>query len=98
MLNAWVETTQSTSKHYPVEQRERGMKMVLDHLGEFQSVYAAGQAIGPKAGVSTEPFRGQVLQAQADASERLGVATAELQRIRDLEREVRELSRRSTRF
>jgi hypothetical protein len=40
------------SKHYPVEQRERAVKMVLDHLGEYRSVYAASQAIGPKVGVS----------------------------------------------
>jgi hypothetical protein len=38
------------AKHYPVEQRERAVKMVLDHLGEYRSVYAACQAIGPKVG------------------------------------------------
>ena len=42
------------SKHYPVEQRERAVKMVLDHLGECRSVYAAAQAIGPKVGVGPE--------------------------------------------
>ena len=35
------------AKHYPVEQRERAVKMVLDHLDEYQSMYAACQAIGP---------------------------------------------------
>jgi hypothetical protein len=39
------------SKHYPVEQRERAVKMVLDDLGECRSVYAAAQAVGPKVGV-----------------------------------------------
>jgi transposase len=28
------------SKHYPVEQQERAVKMVLDHLDEYRSVYA----------------------------------------------------------
>jgi transposase-like protein len=37
------------TKHYPVEQRERAVKMVLDHLDEYRSVYAACQAIGPTA-------------------------------------------------
>ena len=46
------------SKHYPVEQRERAVKMVLDHLGEYRSVYAASQAIGPKVGVGPETFIG----------------------------------------
>jgi transposase len=45
------------SKHYPVEQRERAVKMVLDHLSEYRSVYAACQAIGPKVGVGAESLR-----------------------------------------
>jgi transposase-like protein len=41
----------STSRRYPPELRERAVRMVLDHLGEYRSVYAACQAIGPKVGV-----------------------------------------------
>jgi transposase len=37
--------------HYPVEQRERAVKMVLDHLDEYRSVYAACVAVGRKVGV-----------------------------------------------
>jgi transposase-like protein len=58
------------SKHYPVEQRDRAVKMVLDHLCECRSVYAACQAIGPKVGVGEESRRRWVLQAQVDASQR----------------------------
>jgi len=79
------------SKHYPVEQRERAVKMVLDHLGEYRSVYAACQAIGPKVGVGAESLRRWVLQAQVDAAQRPGATTADQQRIRALEREVRDL-------
>jgi transposase len=82
---------QIMSKHYPVEQRERAVKMVLDHLDEYRSVYAACRAIGPKVGVGAESLRRWVLQAQVDASARPGVTTVEQQRIRDLEREVRDL-------
>ena len=57
------------SKHYPVEQRERAVKMVLDHLDEYRSVYAACQAIGPKVGVGAESLRRWVLQAQVDAQQ-----------------------------
>lgn len=78
-------------KHYPVEQRERAVKMVLDHLGEYRSVYAACQGIGPKVGVGVESLRRWVLQAQVDTAERPGVSSAEAQRIKDLEREVRDL-------
>jgi transposase len=79
------------SKHYPVEQRERAVKMVLDHLDEYRSVYAACQAVGPKVGVGVESLRRWVLQAQVDAAQRPGTTTVEQQRIRDLEREVRDL-------
>jgi transposase-like protein len=58
------------SKHYPVEQRERAVKMVLDHLDEYRSVYAACQAIGPKVCVGAESLRRWVLQAQVDAAQR----------------------------
>jgi hypothetical protein len=50
------------SKHYPVEQRERAVKMVLDHLDEYRSVYAACQVIGPKVGVGAESLRRWTLQ------------------------------------
>jgi transposase-like protein len=82
---------QIMSKHYPVEQRERAVKMVLDHLGEYRSVYAAAQAIGPKVGVGPETLRKWVLQAQVDAQQSPGVTTAEQQRIKQLERENRDL-------
>jgi transposase len=82
---------QIMSKHYPVEQRERAVKMVLDHLGEYRSVYAAAQAIGPKVGVGPETLRKWALQAQIDAEHTPGVTTAEQQRIKQLERENRDL-------
>jgi transposase len=79
------------TNHYPVEQRERAVKMVLDHLDEYRSVYAACQAIGPKVGVGAESLRRWVLQAQVDDNQRPGVTSAEQRRIKDLEREVRDL-------
>jgi transposase-like protein len=68
------------AKHYPVEQRERAVKMVLDHLDEYRSVYAACQAIGPKVGVSAESLRRWSLQAQVDGAQRPGATSAEQQR------------------
>ena len=63
------------AKHYPVEQRERAVKMVLDHLQEYRSVSAACQSIGPNVGVGTESLRRWVLRAQVDAAPRPGVTT-----------------------
>jgi transposase len=79
------------SKHYPIEQREGAVKKVLDHLDEYRSVYAAYLAIGPKVGVGAESLRRWVLQAQVDVAQRPGATTAEQRRIKDLEREVRDL-------
>jgi transposase len=79
------------AKHYPVEQRERAVKMVLDHLDEYRSVYAACQAVGPKVGVGVESLRRWVLQAQVDVQQHPGATSAEQQRIKDLERENRDL-------
>jgi transposase len=79
------------SKHYPVEHRECAVKMVLDHLDEYWSVYAACQAIDPKVGVGAESLRRSVLQIQVDAQQRPGATSAEQQRIKDLERDVRDL-------
>lgn len=78
-------------KRYPTEQRERAVKMVLDHLDEYRSVHAACQAIGPKLGIGSESLRTWVKQAQVDADQAPGVTTAEQQRIKELEREVRDL-------
>ena len=49
------------AKHYPVEQRERAVKMVLDHLQEYRSVSAACQSIGPNVGAGTASLRRWVL-------------------------------------
>jgi transposase-like protein len=50
------------SKRYSVGQRERAVRMVLDHLDEYRSVYAACRAIGPKVGVGAESLRRWVLR------------------------------------
>jgi transposase-like protein len=58
------------AKRYPVEQRERAVKMVLDDLDEYRSVYAACVAIRPKVGVGVESLRRWVLQARVDGAQR----------------------------
>jgi transposase-like protein len=74
-------------KRYPQDQRERAVRMVLDHLSEYDSVFAACSAIGPKLNIGRESLRRWVLQAPIDADERPGVTSAEQTRIRELERE-----------
>ncbi len=49
------------------------MKVVIDHLQEYRSVYAACQSIGPMVGVGAESLRRWVLPAQVEAAQRHGV-------------------------
>src|SRR4051795_5379028 len=76
---------------YSPEVRERAVRMVLDHQGEHGSQYAAIQSIAAKFGCSGETLRNWVRQAERDRGLRPGSTTQEQERIRELERENREL-------
>ena len=78
-------------RRYPAEQRERVTRLALGRLGEYPSAWAAAQALGPKLGVGTETLRKWILQAQVDAGQRSGSSSDELEEIRRLKAEVREL-------
>ena len=58
------------AKHYPVEQPKRAVKMVLDHLDEYRSVYAAARRSGPRL---VSVLRRWALQAQIDGAQRPGL-------------------------
>jgi transposase len=69
----------------------RATRMALDRLGEYGSAWAAAQALGPKLGIGAETLRKWILQAQVDAGERSGPTSEELEEIRRLKAEVRDL-------
>jgi transposase len=79
------------AKRYPAEQRERATRMALDRLGEYGSAWAAAQALGPKLGVGPETLRKWIVQAQVDGGQRSGPTSEELEEIRRLKAEVRDL-------
>ncbi|MCL4517675.1 MAG: IS3 family transposase [Thaumarchaeota archaeon] len=80
-------------KRYAPEVRERAVRMVMDNHGEFQSQWAAIQSVSQKLGMTPETLRAWVRRAEIDNGKRDGITTAETERIRALEREVRELRR-----
>jgi transposase len=80
-------------KRYPVEVRERAVRLVLEHRGEYQTEWAAITSIAQKCGMTAETLRKWVRQSEIDGGRRPGVSTAEAQRIKELERENKELRR-----
>lgn len=81
------------STKYSAEVRERAVRLVQDHLAEYPSEWAAMVSIAGKIGCSAETLRHWVRQAERDAGVRPGTSTEERARLKDLERENRELRR-----
>ncbi len=81
------------SNKFSPEIRERAVRMVQEHRGEYPSLWAAIESIAPKIGCVPQTLHEWVKQAEVDAGARPGVSTTEAQRIKDLEREVKELRR-----
>ncbi len=80
------------SKYSP-EVRERAIRMVRDHGPEHPSEWAAITSIAGKFGCTPETLRNWVRQAQRDTGQRSGLTTDERQRLKELERDNRELKR-----
>jgi transposase len=78
---------------YPQELRERAVRMVFEHQGEYASQWAAICSIAAKFGISHETLRNWVRRAETDDGQRPGLTSEERQRLKQLEREVRELRR-----
>ena len=78
-------------KKYPDEVRERAVRMALDRLNEYPTPYAACQALAPKLNVGVETLRKWVIQAQVDAGTRTRPTSVELEEIKQLKKENRDL-------
>ncbi len=79
------------SNKFSPEVRERAVRMVLEHRGEYPSLWAAIESIAPKIGCVPQTLHDWVRRHEIDAGMRDGVTRAERDRIKALEREVREL-------
>ena len=83
----------SRLSRYSPEVRERAVRLVREHGAEHPSEWAAIESIAGKLGGRAETLRKWVRQAERDTGLRGGLTTAERQRTKELEREVRELKR-----
>ena len=87
--------TMPAPRKYPQELRDRAIRLVQETRQEEPelSVTAAVTRIGARIGVNPDTLRGWVKQADIDAGKRPGTTTEDGKRIKELEREVRELKR-----
>jgi len=67
--------------------------MVQEHRGDYPSLWSAVESIAPKIGCVPQTLLEWVKRADVDAGVRPGVNTADAQRVKELEREVKELRR-----
>ena len=80
----------SKSNKFSPEVRERVVRMVQEHRGEYPSLWAAIESIAPKIGCVPQTLHEWVKRVEVDTGVREGVTTSEAQRMKDLERENRE--------
>ena len=71
--------------------RERAVRMLFEHQGEYPSQWKAIESIAKKLNINHETLRIWVRKPEVDDGQRPGVTTEERSRIKELERENREL-------
>ena len=81
------------SKKFSPEVRERAIRMVLEHRGEYPSLWTAVESMAPKIGCVPQTLLTWVKQHEVDAGARDGVTTSDAKRLKELERENKELRR-----
>jgi transposase-like protein len=84
-------TSESKSPKFSPEVRERAVRMVQEHRTEHSSQWAAIVSIAGKIGCTAQTLCNWVRQAERDQGKRPGTTTDDRERIKQLDREVREL-------
>jgi transposase len=78
---------------YSSEVRERSVRMYFEHQSEYESQWKALLSISSKIGCTAETLRKWVRQSETDQGKRSGLTMSERVRLKELERENRELNR-----
>jgi transposase-like protein len=83
----------TTQTRYPAEVRERAVRLVFEHQGEYGSQWEAISSIAGKIGCTAETLRKWVRRSERDSGKRDGLTSSERERLKALERENFELRR-----
>ena len=78
---------------YSPEVKERAVRMVFEHDKDHGSQWATIISIASKIGCTAETLRKWVRQTERDQGVRPGLTSSERERLKELERENRELRR-----
>jgi len=78
---------------YPAEVRDRAVGLVIETLPSQESEWSAVVSVASKIVCATATLHAWLRRAQSDTGKRPGVTTAERERVKELERENRELKR-----
>jgi len=81
------------SNKFSPEVRKRAVRMVLEHREEYPSLWAAVESLAPKIGCVPHTLYEWMRKHEVDSGARQGTTTADKDRLKELERENRELRR-----
>ncbi|WP_156513297.1 IS3 family transposase [Bordetella ansorpii] len=85
--------SKNNANKFSPEVRERAVRLVQESRSEYPSLWVAVESIAPKIGCSAQTLLTWVKRHEVDSGQREGVTTSERERIKELERENRELRR-----
>ena len=83
----------SKANRYSPEVRERAVRLVLEHERDYSSQWQAICSIASKIGCSPDSLKAWLRQTEVDGGKVPGTTTEESERIKALEKEVKELRR-----